>query len=140
MYVACTRARDYLALFVPATIYDRSGGGNTPANPSPFVRDLPAHLYEDWRENFTGTLTRRQDARPVTVSAARTSGPASGGGRQAEQGGGALGNGGRPASGYCTHKIFGRGKIIQHVPPDKYRVNFPGFGLKVIMAQYLTLE
>lgn len=140
MYVACTRARDYLALFVPATIYDRSGGGNTPANPSPFVRDLPAHLYEDWRENFTGTLTRRQDARPVTVSATRTSGPASGGDRQAEQGGGALGNGGRPASGYCTHKIFGRGKIIQHVPPDKYRVNFPGFGLKVIMAQYLTLE
>lgn len=43
-------------------------------------------------------------------------------------------------SGYCLHKIFGRGKIIQHLPPDKYRVNFPGFGLKVIMAAFLTLE
>ncbi len=43
-------------------------------------------------------------------------------------------------SGYCVHKIFGRGKIIQHLPPDKYRVNFPGFGLKVIMANFLTLE
>ncbi|MBG3878526.1 hypothetical protein FVW20_16285, partial [Desulfovibrio oxamicus] len=42
--------------------------------------------------------------------------------------------------GYCTHRIFGRGKIVQHLPPDKYRVNFPGFGLKVIMAEYLTLE
>ncbi|MBQ4132596.1 MAG: ATP-dependent helicase [Desulfovibrionaceae bacterium] len=43
-------------------------------------------------------------------------------------------------SGYCRHKIFGRGKIIQHIPPDKVRVNFPGFGLKVIMAAFLTLE
>ncbi len=43
-------------------------------------------------------------------------------------------------SGYCSHKIFGRGKIIQHIPPDKYRVNFPGFGLKVIMANFLILE
>jgi DNA helicase-2/ATP-dependent DNA helicase PcrA len=42
--------------------------------------------------------------------------------------------------GYCTHKIFGRGKIVQVLPPDKYRVNFPGFGLKVILAAYLHLE
>jgi DNA helicase-2/ATP-dependent DNA helicase PcrA len=42
--------------------------------------------------------------------------------------------------GYCRHKIFGRGKIVAEVPPGKYRVNFPGFGLKVIMADYLVLE
>jgi DNA helicase-2/ATP-dependent DNA helicase PcrA len=42
--------------------------------------------------------------------------------------------------GYCKHRLFGRGKIVQHIPPDKYRVNFTGFGLKVIMADYLTLE
>ncbi len=42
--------------------------------------------------------------------------------------------------GYCRHRLFGRGKIVQHIPPDKYRVNFTGFGLKVIMAEYLALE
>lgn len=42
--------------------------------------------------------------------------------------------------GYCRHRLFGRGKIVQHIPPDKYRVNFTGFGLKVIMAEYLVLE
>ena len=42
--------------------------------------------------------------------------------------------------GYCRHRLFGRGKIVQHIPPDKYRVNFTGFGLKVIMADYLVLE
>ncbi len=42
--------------------------------------------------------------------------------------------------GYCRHRIFGRGKIVQHIPPDKYRVNFTGFGLKVIMADYLVME
>ncbi len=43
-------------------------------------------------------------------------------------------------SGYCRHKVFGRGKIVQFLPPDKYRVNFPGMGLKVIMGAYLEIE
>ena len=42
--------------------------------------------------------------------------------------------------GYCRHRVFGRGKIVEELPPDKYRVNFPGFGLKVILAAYLSLE
>ncbi|MBU1229193.1 MAG: hypothetical protein KKA55_06085, partial [Proteobacteria bacterium] len=41
--------------------------------------------------------------------------------------------------GLCEHKIFGQGKIIAEIPPDKYRVNFPGFGLKVIVKDYLKL-
>jgi len=41
--------------------------------------------------------------------------------------------------GLCEHKIFGQGKIIAEIPPDKYRVNFPGFGLKVIVKTYLKL-
>ena len=46
-----------------------------------------------------------------------------------------------PASlGFCRHRVFGRGKIVQFLPPDKYRVNFPGLGLKVIMGAYLTME
>jgi DNA helicase-2/ATP-dependent DNA helicase PcrA len=42
--------------------------------------------------------------------------------------------------GFCRHKLFGRGKIVQFLPPDRYRVNFPGLGLKVILAPFLTLE
>lgn len=42
--------------------------------------------------------------------------------------------------GYCRHKIFGRGKIVERLPPDKCRVNFPGFGLKVIMSAFLSME
>ena len=44
------------------------------------------------------------------------------------------------ALGYCNHKIFGRGKMVKFLPPDKYQVNFPGFGLKVIMEDFLTPE
>jgi DNA helicase-2/ATP-dependent DNA helicase PcrA len=42
--------------------------------------------------------------------------------------------------GYCRHKIFGRGKIVAALDEGKYRVNFPGFGLKVILADYLKME
>lgn len=59
---------------------------------------------------------------------------------------GAPGNGAGPANGsaralgYCRHKIFGRGKIIATLDGGKYRVNFPDFGPKVILADYLELE
>ena len=42
--------------------------------------------------------------------------------------------------GFCRHRLFGRGKIVEEIPPDKYRVNFPRLGLKIILADYLTLE
>lgn len=167
MYVACTRARDYLGLFVPVTVYEKNGGGNSPANPSPFVRDLPEHLFEDLRENYSGGLTLREFSTPRRVAQAewanerrcaaeaRAAGVDAGGAGSklgaSASAGGAGNRGAAPKSsgaagaqgewrGYCTHKIFGRGKIIQAIPPDKYRVNFQGFGLKVIMSQYLTLE
>ena len=41
---------------------------------------------------------------------------------------------------YCRHRIFGRGKIVRHLPPDKVQVNFPGFGLKIILTEYLLME
>ena len=50
MYVACTRAREDLELFVPATLYSRQNGGNEPATPSPFVRELPFSALEEWQE------------------------------------------------------------------------------------------
>lgn len=138
MYVACTRARKYLGLFVPSSLYARGTGGNEPAIPSPFVRDIPSSMYEEWRENYSGTVT--QTARPTSTPphrAPKQNGkaapkPTAGAPSSTSVGGGKLG--------HCTHKIFGRGKIIQHLPPDKYRVNFPGFGLKVIMEAYLVME
>ncbi len=42
--------------------------------------------------------------------------------------------------GHCSHKIFGRGKLVAFLPPNEYQVNFPGFGLKVIIGDYLQME
>ncbi|HCU69736.1 MAG TPA: hypothetical protein DGF30_11080, partial [Desulfomicrobium sp.] len=41
---------------------------------------------------------------------------------------------------YARHKIFGRGKVVQRVEPNKYKINFPGFGLKLIIEDFVELE
>ncbi|MEF2231062.1 MAG: ATP-dependent helicase, partial [Pseudodesulfovibrio sp.] len=41
--------------------------------------------------------------------------------------------------GFCKHKIFGMGKIIAQPEPNKFKVNFPGFGIKTIVRDYLEL-
>ena len=196
-YVACTRARDELYLFAPATLYHRESRGHEPVNLSPFLAELPEAQYEQWVEVYDGNL-RRQAPRPDPFApqpgarkksmvldvwggrpdfSAKSSGDGGGAPAAGEKPFGKMSDfpARRPAftaprtplppereneesdtpgsgsvgisplnlqgrSGYCLHKIFGRGKIIQHLPPDRYRVNFPGFGLKVIMAAFLTLE
>ena len=176
MYVACTRARESLDLYVPATVYDKGSGGSIPANPSPFVRELKPDLYVEWQEGYAGGLVRKErgtvrsaGAAPVSLAARKReererAGPGGafpvGNGdayprpdqaaRETEhardpEGFQGLGQGTAPVAkpsecGFCRHRIFGRGKIVQHLPPDKYRVNFPGVGLKVIMAAYLSME
>ena len=155
MYVACTRAREDLELFVPATLYSRQNGGNEPATPSPFVRELPFSALEEWQEGYTGRISKRSTSfagdpafsRPsldiprelANPNAGRVKGvfpppviPEAKGDRAASKGG--------AGCGYCRHKGFGRGKIVAQLPPDKCRVNFPGFGLKVILSAFLTLE
>jgi DNA helicase-2/ATP-dependent DNA helicase PcrA len=234
LYVACTRARRYLGLFVPTTLYNRDQDRSEPAVPNPFVRELPTDAYVEWQETYAGGLAivdRGTGASPGTVDV-EAAGPAmsirpdgqtvgqypsaqtprpgqqgqgrglegardartmiqarrSGGwspsanqdgwrdradraaGGFASSGIGGIGGAGRPGTtgygpeagdgdlaghgyadpanpatppdklGYCRHKIFGRGKIVAEVPPGKYRINFPGFGLKVIMADYLVME
>lgn len=155
MYVACTRAREDLELFVPATLYSRQNGGNEPATPSPFVRELPFSALEEWQEGYTGRISKRSTSfagdpafsRPsldiprelANPNAGRVKGvfpppviPEAKGDRAASKGG--------AGCGYCRHKVFGRGKIVEQLPPDKCRVNFPGFGLKVVLSAFLTLE
>ena len=155
MYVACTRAREDLELFVPATLYSRQNGGNEPATPSPFVRELPFSALEEWQEGYTGRISKRSTSfagdpafsRPsldiprelANPNAGRVKGvfpppviPEAKGDRAASKGG--------AGCGYYRHKVFGRGKIVEQLPPDKCRVNFPGFGLKVILSAFLTLE
>ena len=60
--------------------------------------------------------------------------------RQAAPAATAAGAKGALPQGYCRHRIFGRGKVVRLMPPDKVQVNFPGFGLKVILAEYLLME
>jgi DNA helicase-2/ATP-dependent DNA helicase PcrA len=148
MYVACTRAKTYLGLCVPASVYDRSLSGNIPVEPSPFILELSPDLYVEIQESFTGRWIRKEKARapapklsmppkqprqpvridrPVSPDTADTPDTAEPGSRERK-------------SGYCTHKIFGKGKVIKFIPPDKYQVNFSGFGLKVIMGAFLIMD
>lgn len=146
MYVACTRARKELELYCPATIFDRAERGGMPVGQSPFVRELPAALVEAWTEGYGGMLRRKGSGgdggypfraddcqlppgeRLPRYAAAPSSGSAPSDAADAG------------ACGYCRHRIFGRGKIVRRLPPDKVQVNFPGFGLKVILAEYLLPE
>ncbi|MDQ7833889.1 MAG: ATP-dependent helicase [Humidesulfovibrio sp.] len=164
MYVACTRAKDELALLVPGTLFNRFNNCREPATPSPFVQELPDMVAERLVETFTGGLRRKDErllsvldagpderlapvvlpkppqrpayepgARPISAAAApHTAYAAAPPPKSAmDDASGKLG--------LCEHKIFGQGKIISEIPPDKYRVNFPGFGLKVIVKTYLKL-
>jgi DNA helicase-2/ATP-dependent DNA helicase PcrA len=192
MYVACTRARSFLELYVPAGLYDRSGGGALPASPSPFVRELHPSLYRELQEGWDGTLVEKRRNAAETpgglrltraAGASNVHAPAPAVPLRFDTAGGraAPGRAGRSAAvvpqeapaylaghgggfdhaahddseawnatespllgsgdcGFCRHRIFGRGKIVQHLPPDKVRVNFHGFGLKVIMSSYLSME
>ena len=153
MYVACTRARETLELSVPKSLYSRQNGGSEPANPSPFVRELPFGAVEEWQEGYTGRLVQRKIPSPLSRTpgtptfqkslAQRSSFVPSEGAPKPKTGPTPL-NAPECASAkggnYCRHKVFGRGKIVEQLPPDKCRVNFPGFGLKVILNAYLTQE
>ena len=73
MYVACTRAKDTLDMFVPLSLYSRSSGGQEPATPSPFIRELPSDKLEEIYENYGGLLRRKvQSASTFPVFAVRS--------------------------------------------------------------------
>ncbi len=146
MYVACTRARSVLELYAPSSVYNRAFRNSEFTNPSPFLQELPADLYEEWYESYGSVLKQRrkmpQTRSPSTgkftidseAMAPETTVKTSTKARAKEKT-----HDEEPLS-YCYHKIFGRGKIIRHLPPDKCQVNFTNFGLKVILKEFLTLE
>jgi DNA helicase-2/ATP-dependent DNA helicase PcrA len=135
MYVACTRAKERLALFVPKTIYNRYNGTSEPALPSPFVMELPDGCFERFHESYSGGLEQKRGSvhaavppkTPKAMERRRTADEA------------AQSSSASKKMGYCKHKIFGQGKIVAEIAPDKYRINFPGFGLKVIIRDYVEL-
>ena len=143
LYVACTRARDSLTLFSPETLYSRELSATTPARVSPFLQDIPAHLMSRFREQFTGGVglqtlpTPRRD--PASIqSQASCPGPGEDFGQEPPR---SRSSAQTPVQGtYCRHKIFGRGKVVQRVEPNKYKINFPGFGLKLIIEDFVELE
>ncbi len=126
MYVACTRAKDSLTMFVPATIYNRYNGMSEPTMPSPFIRELPESCFESWHESYSGGTECRKPRESSEESIDSTRSDGTGKAKSEPE-----------KLGFCRHRIFGKGKIIAAIPPDKYRVNFPGFGLKVIIGDYL---
>ncbi len=154
MYVACTRARQCLELYAPSTLYMK-GSGPVHTNPSPFMRELTSsrekELCEQWYESYGGALHKRgqrgsfdfdhgsaQQRRPIqllppvqgfTPSQENANPPSKSAGSE-----------GPLPLGYCHHKIFGRGKMIKFIAPDKYQVNFSGFGVKTILKDFLTPE
>ncbi|MBL7979318.1 MAG: ATP-dependent helicase [Bacteroidetes Order II. Incertae sedis bacterium] len=49
LYVALTRAKDYLFVSHPVLGYQRSFGGEYFTKPSRFIQDIPEHLAEPWQ-------------------------------------------------------------------------------------------
>lgn len=169
LYVACTRAKDSLRLFVPQNILQRGQGFEERAVPSPFVKEIPPHLYEEVLEQYGGVLIKQDIGKSPLQTMGQTIGEQTktpyqvifNTFKKAMDRQGAEENK-EPAApkapplvfdtpqeqtkkspvklGYCRHKVFGRGKIIEEVDADKVRVNFTGMGLKVIMKAYLTFE
>ncbi len=123
-YVACTRAKDYLGLSVPDTIHNRAQSRSEPAMVSPFVAELEPATFEEFRERYSGAMASAPNRpSPSREEAAPRESPS-----------------GVPAQARCSHKVFGKGKVVSFLPPNRYKVNFPGFGLKVILGDYLQFE
>ena len=126
MYVACTRAKECLKLFVPGSVYNRASGMSDPTLPSPFVLELPGEIYARRTESYGGGLNHSEPSTQVAPEPEDRATPSA--------------HKPNPAKfGFCRHKIFGKGKIIAQPEPNKFKVNFPGFGIKTIIGDYLEI-
>jgi DNA helicase-2/ATP-dependent DNA helicase PcrA len=132
--------------------------------PSLFVRELSRDLYTEMRETFSGALAPAGQAGSAAGMGAGTAegSPETFRGspdfdsfhsarrealaeaRLAEESvspfASSAGAGSGGPLGFCQHRIFGRGKVVARLGDGKSRVNFPGFGMKVILDEYLEME
>ncbi len=130
-YVACTRARKNLDIYAPATIFNRAEQGQAIVAQSPFIREISPSLLDHYKEKYGGLLVHAKESAPKTIFHLEI--PE----KQEEI---ITGKVKTCKTGYCRHRIFGRGKIIKKMEDGKVQVNFPGFGLKVILGEYLVPE
>ncbi|MDE5833785.1 MAG: ATP-dependent helicase [Desulfovibrio sp.] len=138
-YVACTRAKKELELYAPAAIYNKMLQSRTSAIQSPFLRELPSSSATRYAEKMGGVL-EKTDSLPVAGATFRVS-PFPEPQAPTTEGETKFASRYESSSqGYCRHRIFGRGKIIKKIDDDKLQVNFPGYGLKIILANYLLME
>ncbi|QGY41284.1 AAA family ATPase [Pseudodesulfovibrio cashew] len=135
MYVACTRAKQCLKLFVPSSVYNRASGMSDPTLPSPFVLELPGDVFQRVNESYGGGLERKQ----MQKTPGATPSPRHDYGDETASTSAASPKVDPSKLGFCKHKIFGKGKIIAQPEPNKFKVNFPGFGIKTIIGDYLEL-
>ncbi len=126
-YVACTRAQEYLGLSAPESLYKKYQNRCEPVISSPFIQEISPGYYQELKENYSGRVEKKQAA---PLNETHTQPEAKGEDYSRE----------KMEYGFCRHKIFGRGKIVSFIPPNKFQVNFPGFGLKVILGDYLQME
>ncbi len=152
MYVACTRARQQLDLSAPVALYDRQRGGSNAVMISPFLQELSSEMYEVWQESVAGVLAKQKNNTTMSwqtphkaqyaYRASTDTSPLSDiDACDVPMPNAVLSAGSKEhPCGFCRHKIFGRGKVVERLDGEKCRVNFPGLGLKVIMTAFLTFE
>lgn len=124
MYVACTRAKEHLYLFAPSHIFPREKTTPIPVTLSPFIREIPSALYIEQKEQFSATYAptyTTQHTAPFPTEEQQKAIPTLG-------------------TGFCYHKQFGKGKVLQELDEGKIRVLFPSFGMKTILREYLYFD
>ncbi|WP_246325263.1 ATP-dependent helicase [Dissulfurirhabdus thermomarina] len=119
-YVATTRARDDLYLCRPAML-NFSGAGLLPARPSRFLEEIPADLLEQ-----VAPASPRAGV-AVPAAAPREAAPPPG-------------TGAFPPGARVRHTIFGPGRVLEVLGPEKLRVHFDVSGEKVLNLQYARLQ
>lgn len=129
-YVACTRAKQHLDIYAPSAIYNR--GSAMMVRQSPFLEELPAELFATQSDKG---YQRGLYLRPVDCLRDENPGIRSDHASPLSKAGKA-----KPLSDFCRHRIFGRGKILAHLGNDRVQVDFPGFGIKIILSDYLLPE
>lgn len=154
-YVACTRAKKTLDIYAPAALFSR--GSATMARQSPFLQELSPALFCNMAERphngglqqLTQPRLRAQQTMPNNGAEYGEEDPSP---KDLTRSGifppqqpafplaRGAGHGNLPESGYCRHRVFGRGKIIRHLGDDRIQVEFPGFGMKIILCDYLVPE